>query len=367
MNRQSHRRVILVIGIIRSGTSAITKGLSTMGVSLLPIPSFFTPSDSFNAKGYWEDIDVKSLNTKMLKSLSVRKSYFRNFLPITEAENNYLYDQGFFTQASELLCKKLSASQPLGIKDPLITLLLPFWKRVFQASDISPSFVIALRNPINVVASISRFTEQSSEESCWKFFWMWVSFLLSCVEYAVDDQSIIVDYQELLKNPASQMKRVAHALNLKIDHDLVKNYSDDFIDSALCHFKSSSEVQNSNPPLQREHGHYLDPHFLINFSIEMYHQLLAAAQDRIPFSQLKEALEPWKKEFLLVKPLLCLAEKNEWDIQLLRNKVIKSETELNKRVTENLMIKTQLSLKIYQSHVKDLMAVNRLWNHTRHE
>jgi hypothetical protein len=365
MNKQNYRRIILVIGIQRSGTSALTKALITAGVSLPVISSIVV--DSYNEKGYWEDADIHDLNQKMLHELSVKKKCCRSFIPITEEEKEILCHEGFLTQASELLSKKNFTSQPIAIKDPLTTLLLPFWKQVFEQSNIITSFVITLRNPMSVVASLSRFTDQSSEESCWKFFCVWISFMLSCIEHSQGYPSIIVDYQELLKDPAIQMQRVAHALKLEIDHDLLKDYRENFIDPALCHFKSDSSIPNSHSPLQEDEESYLYPDALRNFSIEMYQYLFAAAQDQISFSQLKEALEPWKKEFSLVKPLLCLAEKNQWDIDHLKDQLIRQESERNKATTENLMIKTQLSLKLHQSHVKDLIVVNKLWNHNRHE
>ena len=347
---ENKRRIILVIGMGRSGTSALTKGLTTMGVSIMPASS--TVCNSFNEKGYWEDQEIQMVNSELARCLSVRKKHSRSFIPMTEEENDFLCNQSFFAEAIALLSQKTSTSQSLGIKDPNITLFLPFWKRVFQVAKITPSFVIALRDPVSVVASMNQFTEKSSEESCWNLFWVWISFLLSCVEHTESHPSIIVDYQELLQDPASQMKRVAHALNLEIDHDLVKNYSDDFVDPGLCHFKLNSEIQDNKVSLQKEQDDYLNPNFLRNFSIEIYHQLLAAAQDRIPFSQLNEALEPWKKEFLLAKPLLCLAEKNAWAILELKNKIINMGVSTNKKTIENLMMKAQSLNSIHQHHLQ---------------
>lgn len=45
---KDHQRIIVVLGVRRSGTSALTKGLETMGVSI--IDQAHSPFNSFNEK-----------------------------------------------------------------------------------------------------------------------------------------------------------------------------------------------------------------------------------------------------------------------------------------------------------------------------
>ena len=61
------RRLIVVLGMHRSGTSAVTRGLKVLGIELgdLLIPA----NKEVNAKGFWEDMDLNALNVEMLDSL----------------------------------------------------------------------------------------------------------------------------------------------------------------------------------------------------------------------------------------------------------------------------------------------------------
>ena len=59
------KRLIVVLGMHRSGTSAITRGLQVMGVGL---GDRMMPAMPDNVKGFWEDVDLNALNMEMLSA-----------------------------------------------------------------------------------------------------------------------------------------------------------------------------------------------------------------------------------------------------------------------------------------------------------
>ncbi|MFZ4115570.1 MAG: sulfotransferase family protein [Chthoniobacterales bacterium] len=328
-------RVIIVIGVHRSGTSAITKGLETMGASLghaLIAPNIF------NEKGYWEDSDFHKLNLEMLDFFDDR---LRRILPLTEEETMLLCQKGYFEQASELLCKKSKQYPLFGIKDPRFSLLLPFWKKVLQEREVEVSFVIALRNPLNVAACQEQFKNQHREKS----LWIWISYLLSCLEHSQGEKRHIVDYDELLKNPKYQMERLAKTFELPLDPNVLQSYSCDFIDSSLRHFHGSKE----NTP---HHS------FCHTFALEIYEKLLAVATDRISFEDLQPSFKKWKEQFFSLESLLVLEEQNNHRVHNLmktnqelhqtNTEQLKTIIELNKTVMEKFKLAADLSQIIEQ-------------------
>lgn len=306
---KNNKRVIVVLGIHRSGTSALTKGLETMGVSL---GNALIPPNLFNEKGYWEDLDFHSLNLEMLGSFEDR---IRRILPLTEEEVTALCQKGYLARASQLLLEKLPTSQPLGIKDPRFSILLPFWKKVFNECDVRASFIIALRNPLSVAACQEQFNNQHREKS----FWIWISYLLSCLLNSEHDERVLVDYDELLKNPTLQIHRIARTLQLDIHPELLQSYSHDFIDASLRHFYGEKEE-------------LLKKSFCRAFAMEMYEKLLSVAKDETAFQDLKSLLEKWKDQFSSVESLLTLEEKNNFSIQ----KLIDTNQKLHQTNTERL-------------------------------
>jgi hypothetical protein len=328
-------RVIVVIGVHRSGTSALTKGLETMGASLghdLIAPNIF------NEKGYWEDSDFHKLNLEMLDSFEDR---LRRILVLTEEETTLLCQKGYLAQASELVRRKIAKYPLLGIKDPRFSLLLPFWKKVFQECGVQVSFVIALRHPLNVAACQEQFKNQHREKS----LWIWISYLLSCLEHSEGHERNIIDYDELLKNPKHQMERAAKTFNLPLHPDVLQSYSHDFIDSSLRHFHG-------------ENDSYLHRGFCRTFALEMYEKLLALATDRISFEDLQPSFKKWKEQFFFLESLLVLEEENNHRIhnlievnqQLHRTNTeqLKTIIDLNKTIMEKLKLAADLSQVIEQ-------------------
>jgi hypothetical protein len=55
------KKIIVVLGMHRSGTSALTRGLSTLGVGL---GDTLHPAGSDNPTGFWEDRDIIAFNNK---------------------------------------------------------------------------------------------------------------------------------------------------------------------------------------------------------------------------------------------------------------------------------------------------------------
>ena len=64
--RQKHAKsIIVVLGMHRSGTSAITRGLMVLGVELGD--HLMPPAPNNNDKGFFEDIDVNAINVELYR------------------------------------------------------------------------------------------------------------------------------------------------------------------------------------------------------------------------------------------------------------------------------------------------------------
>src|SRR5882724_9597278 len=59
-----HQRLIVVLGMHRSGTSAMTRALQAMGVELGS--RLMPPVEGENDKGFWEDLELNALNIEVL-------------------------------------------------------------------------------------------------------------------------------------------------------------------------------------------------------------------------------------------------------------------------------------------------------------
>ena len=57
------RRVILILGMHRSGTSALTRVLNLAGMHLA---TGLSDPNNFNDTGYWESLEIQKLNDRLL-------------------------------------------------------------------------------------------------------------------------------------------------------------------------------------------------------------------------------------------------------------------------------------------------------------
>src|SRR5690242_13889401 len=71
-------RCLLVLGMHRSGTSAITRVFSLLGADL---PKNLMPAAAFNQAGHWESNDLAAIHDKLLASAGSTWHDWRAFNP----------------------------------------------------------------------------------------------------------------------------------------------------------------------------------------------------------------------------------------------------------------------------------------------
>ena len=85
----NRKKLIVVLGMHRSGTSAITRGLICLGVQLGN--RLIPPIEGNNDKGFWEDIDLNNLNNEILETIYKEWHYF---VSIQQEEIEFLKQPG---------------------------------------------------------------------------------------------------------------------------------------------------------------------------------------------------------------------------------------------------------------------------------
>ncbi len=232
-----NRRLIVVLGMHRSGTSAITKSLELLGVGL---GSDLHPAGADNPKGFWEDRECIEINDKLLKHLG--SAYDRLDLAWNAIQADSQVSE-LKLKASQLINRKLLENNGLwGFKDPRTCRLLGFWNEVFLAVNCEVSLVIAVRNPASVVASLATRNHIPVE----KAYFLWLQHVLPPLNFMRDARRVIVDYDELLANPYAQVARISARLGLPLadrQNPLVQNFENNYLENGLRHTRfTESEI-----------------------------------------------------------------------------------------------------------------------------
>lgn len=237
---QQRKTLVVVLGMHRSGTSAITRGLQVLGVELGN--RLMAPTLGVNDKGFFEDLDVNALNDALLKAID---RIWHTLTPISASE---LFDEKnahFTQQAIVLLGERLRECPCFGLKDPRIALLLPFWLKVFEMLGLNVVYVIALRNPLAVASSLEKCHRFPPEKS----HWLWLQHVVPSVLLTRGARRVVVDYDRLIDQPDAQVARLGAALGLarQLDPALLTEYREDFLEEQLRHARFGQDEMVADP------------------------------------------------------------------------------------------------------------------------
>ncbi len=216
----------VVVGMHRSGTSVITRGLETLGFAL---GSELMPAhEEINAKGFFEDERLVAINERVLeKAGGLWRRTTR--LDLSGVEGERFVEERL--DAAKILTSELTAHGRFAFKDPRSSVTLPFWQSVFSAIGTNEGYVIAVRNPLAAARSLDRHLRVPP----FKGALLWAQHLLDSLRDTADRPRVIVSYERFIQDPSRELSRMAEVLGRSGDlaPDLERDFIDGFVDPSL--------------------------------------------------------------------------------------------------------------------------------------
>lgn len=197
---------VVVLGMHRSGTSALTRALSIAGFTL---PRRLLPATADNLEGFWEPSALVALNDRVLASLGQDWTSIGTIPPHRFEEDGVA---GLRAEAESILREDYGDAHRFVIKDPRMARLVPFWDPVFRAVDARPYFVHPVRNPLEVARSLARRDGFRQTRS----MLMWIDHTLAVLQAAHDAPVAFVDFDTLLAWPSVSVEGVLRHLGLEM-------------------------------------------------------------------------------------------------------------------------------------------------------
>lgn len=201
LKREAARTAYLVLGMHRSGTSAVTQLLALAGASL---PANVMPGDEHNAKGYFEPWKIAIFDDERLRAAGSAwdDPFAFPFRPLPPDEERTWLDR-----ATALFDEEFGeAAWPL-MKDPRATVLLPFWRAALAERGVGLRCVIPVRHPLAVAGSLARRDGFPHERSVL----VWSAYMLAAEAYTRDLPRAFVGYDALLANWRTEAARIEAA------------------------------------------------------------------------------------------------------------------------------------------------------------
>ena len=149
----ANRRLVLVVGCHRSGTSLVTRSLLCLGAEL---GTRLMPAGQDNPTGFWENQDAYVLHETILRHMGHRWHDVDPWGPaLTQFADTP--EGRRFSRAIEWLLRQETKRHPVfALKDSRISRLLPFYRPILAAVGAEVSVVHVIRHPMAVAASLDK-------------------------------------------------------------------------------------------------------------------------------------------------------------------------------------------------------------------
>jgi len=213
--------IILVLGMHRSGTSAVAGLLHFGGVFMGERLLGRDRRSVHNKKGHWEDLELININDKILNFFG--GSWSR----VPELDFDKLPSE-LKKQMSNLVYRYNVNHRVWGWKDPRMSVVFSMWYEIIKLEKLKVLYVNRDRRAV-VKSLLKRNRSMSGEEAgrLWEFYNEMI--LLNIEKYNL--RSLFLNYEELIINPRAEQKRIEQFLRI----DLGLGYK--FIDRELQHWK----------------------------------------------------------------------------------------------------------------------------------
>jgi hypothetical protein len=280
---------VLVIGMHRSGTSALAGALEAMGFEAGPSDDLME-GDEGNPRGYFELRSIAALNDEILAHYRGRWDSPPVLVPGWEGDDA----TAAFVERARGVLAQVYGSDSWVLKDPRIALLLPLWR---QVTDSATCAIVIVREPLEVAASLTRRNDLPTSTG----LALWAAYNRALLR-DLDGMAVhVCSYTDLVNEPAAVLSDIRESLRAwnvlgddvelasataTIVPDLRRNNASDHADGAPKVPDEIADLAKQLLDLRGRHDHFapnasLEPSWWERAVLDERRVLLNWALDRI--------------------------------------------------------------------------------------
>lgn len=279
---------VIILGMHRSGTSALTGSLGILGLQLGD--SMRAPHPGVNAKGYWEHLDILRVHDRLLAYLG---SSWDDVRPLPDGWGGDPRVAVFREEIVRILRRDFTDVPVWGLKDPRLCRLLPLWQGVFRDLGTEPYYILTHRHPWEVALSLRRRDGILPAKAAL----LTLNHQLEAEKWTRGQRRVFTGFASLLADPEGELKRMASELEFAYPRRVrdVSNELQEFLTPTLRHHRCTQD------PQAPEFGRWG------SLTAAMYHALEAAGrgeteQTRREFRRLEDE---WSAQLIRLDPALA--------------------------------------------------------------
>ncbi len=235
------KRCIIILGMHRSGTSAVSGALSHFGVNFGN--NLYEP-DSDNSRGYYENRAITGF-----QNLALLEAGYSWSDPIGEQTIGTEFGSSLVQEnLTNIFNSEFVDMELCGFKDPRTSYFIEAWLKIFESLNIEPYFIICFRSPHSVISSLQHRNEISPLHA----ELLWLLEYVRVIPKVINNKHIVVNYDDFIREPIREIKKINSILGLDIKYDdAALAQVDSFVDKKLNHGEGNTEIRDCTKKVWR--------------------------------------------------------------------------------------------------------------------
>jgi GT2 family glycosyltransferase/glycosyltransferase involved in cell wall biosynthesis len=194
---------LVVLGMHRSGTSAVTGALSAMGAYVGDEESL-TGKNWENPVGFFERKDLRAICDSILHASGADWWKVANFDP---QRVSHTVTRARLPELQAVVARMDEAAEQHRswvVKEPRLCLLYP----ILQRALVRPQIILALRHPLEVAKSLRSRNGFSMEGG----LALWEAYMVHAIRSCANAEPVLVNYDDLISQPKLSLEKLAKEL-----------------------------------------------------------------------------------------------------------------------------------------------------------
>ncbi|MBC2777120.1 tetratricopeptide repeat protein [Parasphingopyxis marina] len=190
MTQTKKNIAILVLGMHRSGTSALTRVINLAGWASAKT---LMRSAEFNETGHWESLPIVRIDDRILAALD---RGWADPKPAGKDWQTRADVAAFGDEAREAIASEFDDAGRIVVKDPRLSRLLPFWIEALAAKGYETRCLIAARHPLEIADSLARRDGMTREHA----LLLWQSHMIEAEYHSRGLPRALIGYDAVLSD-----------------------------------------------------------------------------------------------------------------------------------------------------------------------
>ena len=282
--------LVFILGMHRSGTSAITGMLAQAGFAA---PTDQMPANIVNPKGFWESVSIAKLNEDFLEEM---ESHWSSSLPLPAGWSASISAREWRSSLIKLISEVFRGAELPTIKDPRFCTLILGLESWLESRLIDTSFIIPIRNPLEVYNSLMK----AQGTDLYNALRLWIHSIHTAEKFTRGYRRKFISFDILIQHPANVLEVCLKLVEPGTDPEKTASIFDYYTEGRPEAFDQATAFIDKSLRRQRavitekdlsETGRTRDNR-LINLANETYHAIHSNLTNDESISRILDTLEP---------------------------------------------------------------------------